>query len=195
MKMKKLMALLLALVMMLAMVACGKGDDKTDDRPLSEQIVGKWAGTVAVSGEKMELPSFTGSLELKVEYTFNADGTGGAKLDIDAYKASVEANRQALCDALVQLMITTAGSREAAESNVKAQTNMTLEQFANSSVDTLKTSMPADLEEDGEWTLEGDKLTVGELVATVSIDGDKMTWTGSELEEELGVSSVVFNRV
>ena len=114
--MKRILALLLAVVMIFALAACGndnaKGDDKddkggekVDDRPLSEKIVGKWTTTISMSGVKMQLPTFDGALEMKVEYTFNADGTGSAKLDVEAYEANVESNRKAIGEAFAQMLI------------------------------------------------------------------------------------------
>lgn len=206
MKMKRILALLLAVVMIFSLAACGndnaKGDDKddkggekVDDRPLSEKIVGKWTTTIRMSGVKMQLPTFDGALEMKVEYTFNADGTGSAKLDVEAYEANVEANRKAIGEAFAQMLINQLGSRDAAENATKTQMNMTLAEYGDYAVDQLKTSMP-DLNKDGEWSMEGDQLTMADEdgTITVSINGDTMTWTGDDLEENLGSKTVEFKR-
>lgn len=206
MKMKRILALLLAVVMIFALAACGndddKGDDKdgkggekVDDRPLSEKIVGSWTTTISMSGVKMQLPTFDGAVEMKVEYTFNDDGTGSSKLDVEAYKASVESNRKAIGEAFAQMLINQVGSRDEAENAIKTQMNMTLAEYGDYAVDQLKTSMP-DLSKDGEWSMEGDQLTMADDdgTITVSINGDTMTWTGDNLEDTFGSKTVEFKR-
>ena len=200
MKLKKVLALLLALVMVFALVACGK-DSKSDDskkeeeKPLSEQIVGTWTSTIKVSGVKLQLPTYDGTLELKVEYIFKADGNCSAKGDEAAYQANVEANRAALGEAIIQMLVNQMGSRDAAAAQVEAEMGKTLEEYGNWFVDELKSQMP-DMSEEGTWKLEGNKLTMGETAYDISIKDNTMTWTGNEeMTETLGVESIVLTRV
>lgn len=239
MKIQKLIALLLALVMVLALAACGNDDakksdddsdptnsttapagdptdpedpedptdpvdpvDPTDDpddlNGLEQQIIGNWTATVSITGEKMQLPAFTGALEMTVNYTFREDHTGSASLDTDAFAASVESNRQDLADALVQLLYDQLGGQEAAEQTCQNNLGMSCAEYADTYVDTMKTSLTSSFQtgESGTWSITDSVLTMGETVVTVSINGDEMVWTGDEnMEASLGTDTLTFNRV
>jgi hypothetical protein len=208
MKMKKLLALLLALVMVFTLFACsndsGKKDDDDDDkssaatedtRPLSEKIVGNWTGVVSMTGEMMEMPAFTGKLEMKLNLTMNADGTASISVDKTAYAASIEKNRQGLADAFVQMWIEAFGGRDAAEATIQQNYSMSMEEYAQVCVDEAKSSVP-DMNEDSKWTLTGDKLNLGEEEddITVSVEGNTMTWSGGSFAENMGADSITFTR-
>ena len=231
--MKKALALILALVMVLALAACGedaakKDDDNDDpttsttapvadptdptdppvnkptepsdppvDKPtepsLAEQIVGDWTTVVKMTGSMINLPDFAGYLELKIDYTLRADGTGYAVMDKDAFDASVDANHQALVDAMVQLLYQQLGGKEAAESAVQAQFNQSCAEYAQVFPQSLKSTVSIPKVE-GSWSVEGNELTMGESKVTVTLDGDTMTWTGETTLESLGINSLVFVR-
>ena len=202
MKMKKLLALLLALIMVFALVACSKDDgkekEKEEEKPLSEQIVGTWSATLSMNGEMMEMPSFTGSLETKVDVTFKDDNTFTMKMDAEAFANSIEKNRKELAEVSIQILVEMTGSREAAEATAKAL-NMTLEEYGDYAVNEIKKAVP-EMSENGKWSLEDNKLTFedddGKTTRTISIEADKMTWTNDEeLKESFGSDTVEFTRV
>lgn len=246
--MKKLLALLLALVMVFALVACGnddvKNDDDDDDKDpttsttapvgdptdppivtptdppivtptdpenqdptqappvtdppvessLAEQIVGTWTTTVQMTGDMVQLPTFTGALEMKIDYIIRADGTGVAKMDKAAFDASVDNNYQALVDAMVQTLYQQLGGQEAAEAACQASFGMSCAEYAKVLPDTLKSTVNLP-EAEGTWTLNGDQLTMSDSVVTVTINGDVMTWTGITALAAYGIETMVFQRV
>ena len=103
--MKKIIALLLALVMALSLAACGSKDD-------SKQLVGTWQCALDLT-EKMDEEM---AANLGTEYTseapvslylttvFNEDGTFSMSPDLDATTESLNAYIQALKPALVELL-------------------------------------------------------------------------------------------
>ena len=110
--MKKITALLLALVMALSLAACGSKDD-------SKQLVGTWQCALDLT-EKMDEEM---AANLGTEYTsevpvslylttvFNEDGTFSMSPDLDATTESLNAYIQALKPALVELLYKEAEDR------------------------------------------------------------------------------------
>ena len=120
--MKKITALLLALVMALSLAACGSKDD-------SKQLVGTWQCALDLT-EKMDEEM---AANLGTEYTsevpvslylttvFNEDGTFSMSPDLDATTESLNAYIQALKPALVELLYKEAEDRGMTRDEVAAE--------------------------------------------------------------------------
>ena len=192
--MKKITALLLALVMALSLAACGSKDD-------SKQLVGTWQCALDLT-EKMDEEM---AANLGTEYTsevpvslylttvFNEDGTFSMSPDLDATTESLNAYIQALKPALVELLYKEAEDR-----------GMTRDEFDSAlalfDVSTLLSDVESELDS-GKYKLEDGRLYLAETDGSFTqadsigctVSGSTMQWTDdqgalADLETELGVS-------
>ena len=254
MKMKKLLALLLALIMVFALAACGNDDANMDDddddegkkestsattapagdptdppivtptdppivtptdppivtptdppetqptapsetrptgtpvSPLEQQILGSWETTVSVDPASVGQADMVGTFEMNITFTFNADGTAVMHIDKDAYL-------QNIVDLIVENLYAQLGGEEVAEQAFQATMNMSCREYAQAAVDSMADSL--DMEDvTQDWSLNGNSLTLGKQVMTVSIDGDELTMTGNEeLEVKFGTDTLILNRI
>ena len=207
--MKKITALLLALVMALSLAACGSKDD-------SKQLVGTWQCALDLT-EKMDEEM---AANLGTEYTsevpvslylttvFNEDGTFSMSPDLGATTESLNAYIQALKPALVELLYKEAEDRGMTRDefdSALADSGLTVESQVDSvlalfDVSTLLSDVESELDS-GKYKLEDGRLYLAEtdggftqadsIGCTVS--GSTMQWTDdqgalADLETELGVS-------
>ncbi len=123
--MKKLLAILLAVVMVLGLAACDKG---SDDEPT---IVGTWKGSVDL-GTALKIAAQKDiyvPLWLDIMYTFDADGTYSLTVDKD----SVETMLDDLVDVMIEVMYDPDMDLEAAV----AAEGMTMEEFRKQFMDSM----------------------------------------------------------
>ena len=120
--MKKILALLLALVMILALAACGENKDngngqtttaKTDPTttvsttvttapPAEKSIVGAWKYEISLSGEALGYIGLTATIDLEITETFNADGTFTFAVNEEKLLASMPAFEAFLIEYMIE---------------------------------------------------------------------------------------------
>ncbi len=134
--MKKLLCLLLALVMVLSLAACGGSDDKEDPKDkdkketvsgkdqneqdedatteptqpedtMAQELEGTWVLYVFMSQENTGLEGFETDAGLPIAFTFNADGTYVQVPYAPEIDAAIAELQKDLCDYMVELMYTT----------------------------------------------------------------------------------------
>ena len=211
--MKKITALLLALVMALSLAACGSKDD-------SKQLVGTWQCALDLT-EKMDEEM---AANLGTEYTsevpvslylttvFNEDGTFSMSPDLDATTESLNAYIQALKPALVELLYKEAEDRGMTRDefdSALADSGLTVESQVDSvlalfDVSTLLSDVESELDSGKYGTILRAKGILPAVDGTwIHFDyvpeecnvrtGSTMQWTDdqgalADLETELGVS-------
>ena len=207
--MKKITALLLALVMALSLAACGSKDD-------SKQLVGTWQCALDLT-EKMdeEMAASLGTeytsevpVSLYLTTVFNEDGTFSMSPDLDATTESLNAYIQALKPALVELLYKEAEDRGMTRDefdSALADSGLTVESQVDSvlalfDVSTLLSDVESELNS-GKYKLEDGRLYLAETDGSFTqadsigctVSGSTMQWTDdqgalADLETELGVS-------
>lgn len=182
--MKKVLALMLAFVMILALGACTAEE---------KGIADKWKWSVNISGEMMGLSGVDAKLAMVTYIDLKEDGTYTVTPDKDALLASVPAFEDALVEAFVK-QLGGESMRELAKQTV-AQMN-------------LGESMAANIKaEQGTYTVNGNQLTMtpnadsGSEATTYTfvLNGDTLELTGDnedmqQIQEMLGDSKMVLTR-
>ena len=215
--------MLLALVMVLALAACGNDDAKTDggdgdtstttapvedptDPPadpadpteppsgMFDYLPGSWTTALSYNGEAIGVPAYTGTLELTLVATFAEDGTYSLSIDEDAFSANIESNKDALVAGMLQLLYDTYGGEDAAEKLVRESANMSCTEYAEAYVESLKDSLTID-EEKGNWSAEGSHMYLDGEVIGANVKAEVMLWWGSLIEESFGVEELTFTRI
>ena len=181
--MKKTLSALLAAVLLIgavfALASCGsKG----------EGIVGKWKATIsfdkaiAAAGEEAaQAMSALGadlsgySVDLNVEFKDN--GKYVATVDEDQVKSVMKEMMGGLIENLVSSMGMSMDDylQQAGYSSIDDAVDAALEQSEESGIGGTK---------EGEYKLEGDKLTLGENVIKVELSGDKLSFVEIESGED-----------
>ena len=200
--MKKITALLLALVMALSLAACGSKDD-------SKQLVGTWQCALDLT-EKMdeEMAANLGTeypsevpVSLYLTTVFNEDGTFSMSPDLDATTESLNAYIQALKPALVELLYKEAEDRGMTRDefdSALADSGLTVESQVDSvlalfDVSTLLSDVESELDSGRLYLAETDgSFTQADSIGC-TVSGSTMQWTDdqgalADLETELGVS-------
>lgn len=205
--MKKFLAMLLALTMLLAMAACGSGTtNKEKDEPETtkprEGLEDRWEWTVEVDGEKMQVEDFDGSFEMTMCFTFE-DGKYTFAIDKDALEDSLEDFEKDLISYMEEMMYesgTAEGmSREEMDQQMQTAMGMSVAEFAASTVEEMDltgTMLAAAKDETGTYKVEGNQLTMTEdeaeeecgmtesVVYTFKLDGDTLELTGEDADLE-----------
>ena len=170
--MKKLLALLLALVMIFALAACGESDKKDDDKETqgttlapATTIVGSWKYDISMSGESMGYEGVKATIDLQVQQTFKEDGTVTMVVNEDKLLASMPAFEEALVNYMIENYYEGDESVRSAVEEMVAGMNMgaTMMESFNSIQAT--------------YTVEGDKLTItGQIDADVEVPTEEYTF-------------------
>ena len=176
--MKELLALLLALVMIFALAACGAGDtankDDDDKKPTEKKgLEDSWTWTITMDGEAMGMEGFDGGFTVAVVIDFTKDGKFTMTLDEKVMEKSIEDFADAMVDYLVDQG---AGSKDEVQAIVDEM-----------DVASMFDEVREDMEASGTYKTEGDKLTMvkdgEEAVYTYKLDGDDLTLTPEDEEE------------
>lgn len=182
--MKKLLALLLALVMIFALAACNSGDKKDDDEgkskdpsssvvPAATTIVGTWKYNISLSGEAMGYEGIEATIDLQITQSFKEDGTLTMSVNEEKLMASMPAFEDALVDFLIENQYGGDESLRSAIAETVAAMDMggmMLESYAGIQA---------------TYTVEGDKLTVTSTMdADIDIPVEEYTFkfVGSTVE-------------
>ncbi len=180
MNMKKLLSLLLALMMVFALAACGESDGGKDDDDEEEEgpvsIIGTWEGTMEFTGEDMGLEDLDIEYEVDFEITFDEDGTCCAVIDEkDMEEFSIELT--------IQMLYETLGGEDEAEAYMEEEYGMSCKEYAE---DEIEGSFSEDdLEEECDYTYEDGVLELDGEELECTIKGSKMTLEGDS--EFLGI--------
>lgn len=184
--MKKLFAILLAVVMVLGLAACNSSGETT--------IVGTWKGTMDLAAAMAAAAQmeFDEPLKMDVTFTYNADGTYSAKIDKDSFEAFAET----MVDLMIELSISMSGNPDLDLEAELAKEGMTMAEFR----EQLKTSMNIDqlreeAEENGFYKYENGKIYTAEdkedleagdyiEITYVTLSSNKMTVTDIEQDGE-----------
>lgn len=175
MNLKKLLALLMAVVMVFALAACGNGaesDSDDDDKKSSSSskdedgVEGKWKATYTADAEMLGLKGYDVSLNMYFELTIEGD-TFEMGLSADKMRDSYMDFTEDVAIITWEEMIADYDSEEEAETAL----SMTREEFVQAVIDEV--DVDAALEEIAA-TVEG----------TVELDGDKITLTHDDEDED-----------
>lgn len=174
--MKKLLALLLALVMIFALAACGAGDTTNkddDDKKEKKGLEDSWTWTITMDSEAMGMEGFDSGFTMAVLFDFTKDGKFTMTLDEQVMEKSLEDFADAMVDYLVDQG---AGSKDEVQAIVD---EMDIASMFEEAMEEMEAS--------GTYKTEGDKLTMmkdgEEAVYTYKLDGDNLTLTPEDEEE------------
>lgn len=220
MKLKKMLALLLALVIVFALAACGEGsgnkdDDKGSSDSVKSPIVGQWECKLYQDGADMGMDEFKGVMTYEMDYEFKADGTYTVKPNKDVILKSAAQFEEALVQYMVDLMyaqLTEDGStKEEADQWMIDNNGKNVVDYCKEQVDTYDMSgqMAAvieDMDMAGTYTVSDNKLVLNNNAGTkenytfklVSNDCIQLSSKDSQfgdLMKQLGEEYLVLNRV
>lgn len=198
--MKKLLALMLALVTALTLVACGSKED-------TAALEGAWRSSVDVSeevsaaimGELTEdAPAVDGTLPVYMSFTVAKDGAYTLALDYEATAASLREYCKALSPVLVELLYAQAedeGTSREKYDKALEQLGLTAEEYVEAALEALDIeSLLADITENGAVIASGvcraaeGKLYLADTADALesagyiayTLEGDTMTWTDED---------------
>ncbi len=179
--MKKFLALLLALVMVFALAACGGNGDDSGKGDKKEGIVGAWTFTYEMDGEDMGLEDYKGTVDLVCNVEFDKDGTCVCTMDMDAMEDVFDDLRKDMVDYMVEMLYDELG-KDDAEEYCEEEFGMSCKEYCEENIDQIVDEMMAefeDLEEEGAYTYEDGVLELDGEELECKINGDKMTIEGS----------------
>ena len=154
---------------------------------LADLIVGEWNATISVGSDMMGQEGLIGELELTMTVTLNEDGTTVMHMHKEAYMESIK-------DLIVENLYAQLGGEAAAEQAFQSTMNMSCREYASTYVDSMADSL--DIEDyKGNWSLNGDQLTVGETTMALTVNGDTMTWVSDAMKDQFGTDTLVLHRV
>lgn len=191
MKIKKLLALLLAMVMVLSMAACSDSEDKDGE----ETIVGTWQCEIDMSNYMNEYFASSGTgyedymkfedLTVVVLMTFEEDGTAIGSLDESSVDALAANLQQTFTDGMLKIV---------EEQLTQSNPGMTLEEALEASglskdelleqigglidTDYMIESLMGSFTHEGDYTVDGDRLyryEDEEKYDVFELDGDTLT--------------------
>lgn len=157
-------------------------------------IQGKWAASLYLNGEMMELSGFQGELECKYILNFGNDGALSVDFELGDAEAFMDSLVEySLQEAYNQLAAQGIG-REDADAAIQQATGMTMEEYARASFEGLNfeemfSSILSSL--GGVYYVEGDQLYTGSswetivLPSTFSIEGDTLYLESDEDTNEV----------
>ena len=154
---------------------------------LADLIVGEWNATISVGSDMMGQESLIGELELTMTVTLNEDGTTVMHMHKEAYMESIK-------DLIVENLYAQLGGEAAAEQAFQSTMNMSCREYASTYVDSMADSLNIE-DYKGNWSLNGDQLTVGETTMALTVNGDTMTWVSDAMKDQFGTDTLVLHRV
>lgn len=187
--MKRVSVLMLAVLMALSMVLGGcsaKGE---------KLLLGTWEGKVDIlplfgemgTDEIDEYLELDDSYEVTVTMTFAKDGSYEAAFDADEMQDVFENILDAVADATVLAMKDTIQEMGATVEAYEEEIGMSLEKYVEQGLkeDINFEDMQSELEDEGEWALEGDQLTMDDDVTyTVELEKGSLTFTDCDDKDD-----------
>ena len=209
---KRILCIVLALTMVVALVACGSSEDEdeeeeeetaeeggkkggkkdkkeTEEEPEEEEtLVGEWTAEIDMSDYLNEMLAESGldmdfsDFVLVMNITFDEDGTYEAEMDTSKLNKAMEAFADDLWDLMIEMI--------AEEADVSAAEAEELLESEGMTKDDLIEEMGieeafADMEnQTGDWELDGDELSLDGGIAIIEFEGDEFSIVEVEDDEE-----------
>jgi hypothetical protein len=165
--MKKFLALLLAVVMVMTLAACGSDADKK----LTEQIQGSWTLELTMDGDMMGVSEFTGEIVLPITITFDADGIMTMHMTAEnkaVFTESLETEMYTFMTDMMYSQFEDMGmTREEADAAVQEYYGQTMEEVIEELMAEVMAELDADelaaeMESSSAYIIKNGKLYTGE---------------------------------
>ena len=165
--MKKFLALLLAVMMVMSLAACGADADKE----LTEKIQGSWTLELTMTGDMMGVSEFTGEIALPITITFDADGIMTMHMTEEnkaVFTESLETEMYAFMTDMMYSQFEDMGmTREEADAAVQEYYGQTMEEVIEELMAEVMTELDADelaaeMESSSAYIIKNGKLYTGE---------------------------------
>lgn len=165
--MKKFLALLLAVMMVMTLAACGADADKE----LTEKIQGSWTLELTMNGDMMGVSEFTGEIALPITITFDADGIMTMHMTEEnkaVFTESLETKMYTFMTDMMYSQFEDMGmTREEADAAVQEYYGQTMEELIEELMAEVMTELDADelaaeMESSSAYIIKNGKLYTGE---------------------------------
>ena len=165
--MKKFLALLLAVMMVMTLAACGADADKE----LTEKIQGSWTLELTMTGDMMGVSEFTGEIALPITITFDADGIMTMHMTEEnkaVFTESLETEMYTFMTDMMYSQFEDMGmTREEADAAVQEYYGQTMEEVIEELMAEVMTELDADelaaeMESSSAYIIKNGKLYTGE---------------------------------
>ena len=165
--MKKFLALLLAVMMVMSLAACGADADKE----LTEKIQGSWTLELTMNGDMMGVSEFTGEIALPITITFDADGIMTMHMTEEnkaVFTESLETEMYTFMTDMMYSQFEDMGmTREEADAAVQEYYGQTMEEVIEELMAEVMTELDADelaaeMESSSAYIIKNGKLYTGE---------------------------------
>lgn len=165
--MKKFLALLLAVMMVMTLAACGADADKE----LTEKIQGSWTLELTMNGDMMGVSEFTGEIALPITITFDADGIMTMHMTEEnkaVFTESLETEMYTFMTDMMYSQFEDMGmTREEADAAVQEYYGQTMEELIEELMADVMTELDADelaaeMESSSAYIIKNGKLYTGE---------------------------------
>ena len=198
--MKKLLALVMALVMVMSLCSCGNGKETKEEAT----IIGKWTAEIDFASI-MEMSQELASLDeeakavimpkgVSMKLFFEFDDNGIASFSVDIKTAAEDYIRQVTAN-LTDYVKKTLESQGVSVEDFADAIGMSLDDYVSSlmsqQLNGAMDNLPEELETPNtcEYKLEGDKLYLGEDGVfdgffTIKLDGNKFTINSASISDE-----------
>ena len=165
--MKKFLALLLAVMMVMSLAACGADADKE----LTEKIQGSWTLELTMNGDMMGVSEFTGEIALPITITFDADGIMTMHMTEEnkaVFTESLETEMYTFMTDMMYSQFEDMGmTREEADAAVQEYYGQTMEEVIEELMAEVMAELDADelaaeMESSSAYIIKNGKLYTGE---------------------------------
>ncbi len=165
--MKKFLALLLAVMMVMTLAACGADADKE----LTEKIQGSWTLELTMNGDMMGVSEFTGEIALPITITFDADGIMTMHMTEEnkaVFTESLETEMYTFMTDMMYSQFEDMGmTREEADAAVQEYYGQTMEELIEELMAEVMAELDADelaaeMESSSAYIIKNGKLYTGE---------------------------------
>ena len=165
--MKKFLALLLAVMMVMSLAACGADADKE----LTEKIQGSWTLELTMNGDMMGVSEFTGEIALPITITFDADGIMTMHMTEEnkaVFTESLETEMYTFMTDMMYSQFEDMGmTREEADAAVQEYYGQTMEELIEELMAEVMAELDADelaaeMESSSAYIIKNGKLYTGE---------------------------------
>ena len=103
----------------------------------TKEIQGKWAITVSITGEMMDIPDFPSTLDCRFVFDFQNDGTLGFSFEISDEAAFMDALVDYTMDEMYAEFANVGYGKEEADAAMEATYGMTTEEYVRQSLETM----------------------------------------------------------
>ena len=165
--MKKFLALLLAVMMVMTLAACGADADKE----LTEKIQGSWTLELPMTGDMMGVSEFTGEIALPITITFDDEGIMTMHMTEEnkaVFTESLETEMYTFMTDMMYSQFEDMGmTREEADAAVQEYYGQTMEELIEELMAEVMTELDADelaaeMESSSAYIIKNGKLYTGE---------------------------------